>query len=174
MTNTNHNSISTATEQDIPALVSLVNSAYRGDSSRKGWTTEADLLGGNRIDETSLRELFQKPNTLILTYQDAGHLLGCVHLETKGDDLYLGMLTVSPDAQTNGIGKQLLSAAEQLAVDRRCRAVTMTVITVRHELIAWYERRGYQPTGHTQPFPDDPRFGLKKQPLAFMVMEKIL
>ncbi|AKD58602.1 GCN5 family acetyltransferase [Spirosoma radiotolerans] len=171
---THLNPISTATEQDIPALVSLVNSAYRGDSSRKGWTTEADLLGGVRTSEESLREMFQNPNALILKYEDADHLLGCVYLEAKGNDLYLGMLTVSPDAQANGIGKQLLTAAEQLAVERKCRAITMTVITVRHELIAWYERRGYQPTGNKQPFPDDPRFGIKKQPLEFMVMEKIL
>ncbi|WP_461072371.1 GNAT family N-acetyltransferase [Spirosoma horti] len=170
----NQKHISTATEQDIPALVSLVNSAYRGDSSRKGWTTEADLLDGVRTSDESLRELFQNPNALILKYEDAGHLLGCVYLEAKEKDLYLGMLTVSPDAQTNGIGKQLLTAAEQLAIDRKYRAVTMTVITVRHELIAWYERRGYYATGNKQPFPDDPRFGIKKQSLEFMVMEKIL
>ena len=174
VTTINREHISTATEQDIPALVSLVNSAYRGDSSRKGWTTEADLLDGIRTSEESLREMFQNPNALILKYEDAGQLLGCVYLETKENDLYLGMLTVSPDAQTNGIGKQLLTAAEQLAINRKCRAVTMTVITARHELIAWYERRGYQPTGGKQPFPDDPRFGIKKQPLEFMVMEKIL
>ncbi|WP_460940128.1 GNAT family N-acetyltransferase [Spirosoma humi] len=174
MTATQQDPISTATEQDIPALVSLVNSAYRGDSSRKGWTTEADLLGGTRTSEESLREVFQTPNAQILKYEDMGTLLGCVYLEIKGNDLYLGMLTVSPDAQAQGIGKQLLNAAEQLAIDRKCRAVTMTVITVRHELIAWYERRGYQPTGSRQPFPDDPKFGIKKQPLEFMVMEKIL
>lgn len=174
MTTTPHEAISTATEQDIPALVYLVNSAYRGDSSRRGWTTEADLLGGNRIDDVSLRGMLQNPAVLLLKYEDAGRLIGCVYLEIKGNDLYLGMLTVSPDTQTNGIGKQLLAAAEQRAVDRQCRAVTMTVITVRYELIAWYERRGYRQTGDTQPFPNDTRFGIKKQPLTFMVMKKIL
>lgn len=174
MTTTQYEPISTATEQDIAALVSLVNSAYRGDSSRRGWTTEADLLSGDRIDASSIRDMLQNPNSLLLKYEDAGCLIGCVCLEVKGDDLYLGMLTVSPDAQANGIGKQLLAAAEQCATDRKCRAVTMTVISVRHELIAWYERRGYRPTGDTQPFPTDIRFGIKKQPLAFMVMEKIL
>jgi ribosomal protein S18 acetylase RimI-like enzyme len=170
----NQVSISTATEQDIPALDSLVNSAYRGDSSRQGWTTEADLLDGIRTSEHSLRAMLQNPNSLILKYEEASNLLGCVYLETKGNDLYLGMLTVSPDAQTNGIGKQLLLAAEQIALDRKCRAITMTVITVRQELLAWYERRGYRPTGETQPFPDDPRFGVPKQPLEFIVLEKVL
>ena len=166
--------ISAATEQDIPALTILVNSAYRGDSSKKGWTTEADLLGGVRTSEESLKANFENPNATILKYEDDGQLQGCVYLEMKGSDLYLGMLTVSPDAQTNGIGKALMAAAEQMAQEAHCRAITMTVITVRHELIAWYERRGFRATGETLPFPDDPKFGLPKQPLSFIVMEKVL
>jgi ribosomal protein S18 acetylase RimI-like enzyme len=166
--------ITPATEQDVLTLNILVNSAYRGESSKKGWTTEADLLDGLRTNETSLRTMLQNPAITILKYEEDGQLLGCVSLENKGSDLYLGMLTVSPDAQTNGIGKQLLAAAEARAKAQHCRAITMTVITVRHELIAWYERRGYQPTGDKQPFPDDPRFGLPKQPLEFIVMEKVL
>ena len=105
----------TATEQDIPALNHLVNSAYRGDSSRKGWTTEADLLDGIRTSEESLRTMIQNPNAMILKYEEAGQLLGCVYLEMKGNDLYLGMLTVSPEAQAKGIGKHLLLAAEHIA-----------------------------------------------------------
>ncbi len=164
--------ISSATEADVPVLNALVNGAYRGDSSRKGWTTEADLLDGIRTDEAGLRAMLQNPAAKILKYEQGGQLLGCVYVEEKGQDLYLGMLTVLPDAQTNGIGKQLVQAAEQMAADERCRAVTMTVITARHELIAWYERRGYQATGEKQPFPDDPRFGLPKQPLEFIVLRK--
>lgn len=164
-----------ATEQDIPTLNELVQSAYRGDSSRKGWTTEADLLDGIRTDEAGLKAMLANPRATILKYVDAGQLIGCVYLETKGDSLYLGMLTVSPDAQAGGIGKQLMAAAEQVARDRHCRAITMTVIPQRHELIAFYERRGYRSTGETQSFPmDDPRFGLPKQPLSFIVMEKPL
>ena len=166
--------ISSATEQDIPALNVLVNGAYRGDSSRKGWTTEADLLDGIRIDEDALQTMLRNPDVMILKYEQAGQLLGCVYLETKGQTLYLGMLTVSPDAQNSGIGKQLLASAEQIAYKKQCRAITMTVITQRHELIAWYQRRGYQPTGETQPFPDDPRFGFPKQPLTFVVLKKRL
>lgn len=165
-------SISFATEADVPTLNALVNGAYRGEGSRKGWTTEADLLDGIRTDEAGLRAMLQNLAVRILKYEQDGQLLGCVYVEKKGTDLYLGMLTVSPDAQTNGIGKRLLLAAEQMAIDQHCRAVTMTVITARHELIAWYERRGYQATGEKQPFPDDPRFGIPKQPLEFIVLKK--
>lgn len=162
-----------ATEQDIPALNELVQSAYRGDSSRRGWTTEADLLDGIRTDEAALKTMLANPQAMILKYIHDGQLTGCVYLETKGDALYLGMLTVSPDVQAGGIGKQLMAAAEQVARDQNCRAMTMTVIPQRHELIAFYERRGYRSTGQTEPFPmDDPRFGLPKQPLSFVVMEK--
>ncbi|WP_040005939.1 GNAT family N-acetyltransferase [Fibrisoma limi] len=173
-------SIRPAAESDISTLNQLVNSAYRGDSSRRGWTTEADLLDGIRTDESSLRAMLQNPAATILTYEADGQLIGCVYLETKTDrsgasTLYLGMLTVSPDAQTGGIGKQLMAAAEQVAREQGCRSITMTVIPQRHELIAWYERRGYRATGETRPFPmDDPRFGLPKVPLSFIVMEKVL
>lgn len=172
--------ISPATEQDIPNLNTLVNSAYRGDSSRRGWTTEADLLDGIRTDEESLRAMLQNPQATILKYEASGQLLGCVYLEKKSDSsghasLYLGMLTVSPHAQAGGIGKQLMAAAEQVAHGKQCRTIQMTVIPQRTELIAWYERRGYRPTGETKPFPmDDPRFGLPKVPLSFIVMEKII
>ncbi|GAB4056009.1 GNAT family N-acetyltransferase [Spirosoma litoris] len=165
-------SISPATEQDIPALDKLVNSAYRGESSKKGWTTEADLIDGQRTNEYGLREMLQTPHATILKYEESGKLLGCVYLEKKGTELYLGMLTVSPDAQTGGIGKQLMAAAEKHAIELHCTAITMTVITVRHELIAWYKRRGYQPTGERIPFPNNPNLGILKQPLEFMVMKK--
>lgn len=166
--------ISPATVADIPALNELVNSAYRGETSRRGWTTEADLLDGIRTDEDSLRALLDNPTATLLTYKVADELLGCVYLDVQGDELYLGMLTVSPDAQANGIGKQLLAAADQLALDHRCRVIAITVIPQRHELVAFYERRGYHATGETEAFPDDPRFGIPKEPLSFIVMEKVV
>nr|WP_266369458.1 GNAT family N-acetyltransferase [Tellurirhabdus rosea] len=162
-----------ATETDIPQLTMLVNSAYRGDSSRKGWTTEADLLGGIRTTEEGMRAMLQKPTATILCYLQADDLIGCVYLEKKEEDLYLGMLTVDPERQAGGIGKQLLSAAEEHARAQGCRAIQMTVISVRHELIAYYERRGFRATGETEPFPmNDPRFGLPKQNLEFIVLKK--
>lgn len=163
-----------AVEADIPTLNALVNSAYRGEGAKKGWTTESDLLDGIRVDETALREIIRNPEASIIKYEEAGKVLGCVYVEKKDDKLYLGMLTVSPDKQTGGIGRKLVDAAEKKAITEGCKIVTMTVISVRHELIAWYERRGYRNTGDVLPFPSDPRFGTPKQPLSFIVMEKVL
>lgn len=164
-----------ATETDIPSLDKLVNSAYRGESSKKGWTTEADLLGGIRTDADGLKKMMSEPGAVILKYTgEENELQGCVFLKQKGSKLYLGMLTVHPELQAKGIGKKLLSAAEAYAHQKGCDGITMTVISVRHELIAWYERHGYQKTGETEPFPTDPSFGLPKQALEFVVMEKQL
>lgn len=167
--------IQVATAEDIPAIEKLVNSAYRGDSSRKGWTTEADLLGGQRTNAASLLKMMNEPGAVIVKYTgESGILEGCVYLKQKANTLYLGMLTVSPELQAKGIGRKMLAAAEQHARSLGCKSITMTVISVRSELIAWYERNGYGKTGATKPFPTDPKFGLPKQPLHFIVMEKLL
>ena len=161
-----------ATKQDIPALNKLVNSAYRGDSSKKGWTTEADLLDGIRTNEESLTEMINRSNAVILLAEEKGDVKGCVYLEEQNDALYLGMLTVNPELQGQGIGAQLMNAAEQRAIGIGCKKIKMTVITLRKELIAYYQRKGYSDIGERKPFPTDPKFGIAKQPLEFMVMEK--
>jgi ribosomal protein S18 acetylase RimI-like enzyme len=167
--------ISVATGADIPALNILINSAYRGESSKKGWTTEADLLGGVRTDETSLAVLLNKPGAVIFTSRnEEGIITGCVYLQKEPGTFYLGMLTVSPVLQANGIGRQLMKAAEEYVKKEKTDNISMTVISVRHELIAWYERNGYIKTGETKPFPTDPAFGIPKQPLEFVVMKKEL
>jgi N-acetylglutamate synthase-like GNAT family acetyltransferase len=165
--------IEKATLNDVPELNTLVNSAYRGESSKKGWTTEADLLGGIRTDEQGLTETLNQPNTTVLKYTENGKIVGCVLLEQQTDKLYLGMLTVSPTLQGGGIGKMFLKAAEEVAQSLQINKITMTVVSVRKELIDWYKRHGYQETGETKPFPmNDPNFGLPKQFLEFIVMEK--
>ena len=162
-----------ANENDIPALNILVNSAYRGDSSKQGWTTEADLLGGIRTDEDSLKELMQQPGGCILKYEEENKLLGCVYLKQEDNKLYLGMLTVSPTLQNKGIGKILLAASEDEARKQNCSAVFMSVISLRTELINWYKKHGYCDTGKTKPFPeDDPKFGIPKTKLEFIILEK--
>jgi ribosomal protein S18 acetylase RimI-like enzyme len=165
--------IKPATLADVAALNRLVNSAYRGESSKKGWTTEADLLDGTRIDELALSELVQKSGTTIMTYKEGSTLLGCVELRKEGTKLYLGMLSVEPDTQGKGIGKKLLAASEVHAKEQGCNKIFMTVISVRAELIDWYVRHGYQLTGEKKPFilPDS-RWGLPKQQLEFVVLEK--
>jgi ribosomal protein S18 acetylase RimI-like enzyme len=165
--------IAVANDADIPRLNALVNSAYRGEYSKKGWTTEADLLGGIRTDEQALTDVIHDQQSFMLKYVLDGEIVGCVHLRKEGDELYLGMLTVSPDLQAKGIGKQLLFAAEGEARKRNCSAVYMTVISVRKELIEWYRRHGYVDTGERRPFPhDDPRFGIPKTRLEFVVLRK--
>lgn len=167
--------ISVAGLEDIASLELLVNSAYRGETSQKGWTTEADLLDGIRINQSSLTKIIQNPQSVILKYTDTeGNIRGCVYLDKKENALYLGMLTVSPELQGKGIGKELMKAAEDFAKSVGLRTITMTVISVRHSLIGWYERHGYFPTGETHPFPDDPDFGIPKKPLYFRVLEKQL
>jgi len=167
--------ISKATIADIPSMVILINSAYRGESSKKGWTTEADLLGGVRTTEKSLEETMSKPGAIILINRnDHGEITACVYLQKEPGTFYLGMLTVSPLLQTGGIGGRLLKAAEEFVKKENGNNITMTVISVRTELIAWYERRGYTKTGETKPFPTDPAFGIPKQTLEFVVMKKML
>ena len=165
--------ITKATTNDIPELNILVNSAYRGESSKRGWTTEEHLLGGIRTDEEGLLQTFENEQITILKYTENDKIIGTVSLEKQGEKLYLGMLTVSPDLHGGGIGKQLLKAAEVFAREEKIPKIVMTVISVRAELIAWYERHGYIRTGETKPFPmDDPNFGMPKEFLEFVVLEK--
>jgi ribosomal protein S18 acetylase RimI-like enzyme len=165
--------ITPASIKDSRALNILVNSAYRGDESRKGWTTEADLLDGTRINEAALQELIQKPDTTFLKYEESGVLLGCVELRIEGSKLYLGTLSVNPTNQNKGIGKKLLQAGEEYARQVGCSAIKMTVIDGRQTLIDWYVRHGYSLTGERKPFivPDE-RWGVPKQKLEFVVLEK--
>ena len=161
---------------DIPELVLLINSAYRGDASRKGWTTEADLLQGElRTDISTLTGIMNKPGATVLKYiSDEGKINGCVYLQKQERGLYLGMLTVAPELQAGGIGKKLLEAAAGHAKQNHCPSIFMNVISLRGELIAWYERHGYQLTGEIKPLPADNRFGVPTQPLEFAIMEKII
>jgi len=166
-----------AATAEAPALVALVNSAYRGDSSKAGWTTEADLLGGQRIDIEGLTEMMVRPGNVILLHERDHVPVACVHLERTGEDCYLGMLTIQPTVQRAGLGRQMLEAAERWAIEHwSARTMHMTVIVQRHELIAWYERRGYRRTGERKPFPyGDERFGLpRRDDLAFEVLSKPL
>lgn len=169
-----------AADTDLDAIAALVNSAYRGESSRAGWTTEADYLDGQRTDpETLRRDLAANPRARLLMLKDGPDqpLLGCVWLEPAKDDTwYLGMLTVTPTLQDRQLGRTMLAAAEAYAAGEGARRIQMTVVSIRDTLIAWYERRGYAFTGETRPFPyDDDLFGVpRRADLSFIVMEKAL
>ena len=166
-----------ATSADVAAIVALVESAYRGDVSRKGWTTEADLLDGQRTDPAGVAELIAKPGSCMLLGERDGTLLACANLEKRGEAGYFGMFSVRPELQGAGIGRVMLAEAERLARDDwHCREMQMTVISVRDELIAWYERRGYRRTGIYSAFPyGDERFGIpKRDDLRFELLVKSL
>ena len=160
--------------KDVPALKKLLDSAYRGEESKKGWTTEADLLSGEvRTDEATLSKIIAEENSVILKYEgDANQILGCVHLKKNGDRLYLGMLSVSPTQQGKGIGKMFLKKAEEHALEIGCSKIYMQVISVRKELNDWYMRHGFAPTGERFPFDVDEKYGVQAQPLEFMILEK--
>ncbi|MEO7917727.1 MAG: GNAT family N-acetyltransferase, partial [Dokdonella sp.] len=143
-----------ATVADVAAMVALVESAYRGDVSRRGWTTEADILDGQRTDVPMLTAMLANPQALFLLAERDGRLLACCELQNKGDRAYFGMFSVEPTGQNVGIGKQVLAEAERIVRDEwHCAHMEMTVIDVRQALIAWYERRGYQRTGEHSAFP---------------------
>ena len=167
-----------ATIEDLPALHALIESAYRGDSARAGWSHEADLLDGQRTDLAELEAILADPGRQLLVLRNGDEMPACVALTDKGAGLaYLGLLTVDPRRQSGGLGRSMLAAAEDHAVaEFGADRVEMTVISQREELIEWYGRRGYRATGERRPFPhDDPRAGRpKRADLEFIVLEKQL
>lgn len=163
---------------DVPNLQPLVHHAYRGERARAGWTHEADLLEAQRIDEQQLAETIGDPDQTILLAEGDEGLVGCVQVADKGDGLaYIGMVTVDARYQDRGLGRRLLQEAERLALQRfGATRAEMTVIAQREELIDWYRRRGYAPTGERRPFPyTDRRFGTpRRDDLEFIVLTRDL
>ena len=168
--------ITAATIADIASIKELLNNTYRGEKSRQGWTTEADLIAGNvRADENIIKDVLEQTGSVILIYKyDKQNITGCVNLQKHDAKVYLGMFSVSPQLQGGGIGKQLLQAAEEFALQINCTAIYMTVISVRTELVNWYKRHGYVETGERKPFIEDGLTGKHLQPLEFMTLEKTL
>jgi GNAT superfamily N-acetyltransferase len=161
---------------DIYSIISLVNSAYRGESGKQGWTTEADLLDGQRTDQDEINRLLTAQDSLILLAEIEGELVASVHLEKHQEGAYFGMLAVRPHWQNQGIGKTVIATAESIAKQQwKADKMLMTVITLRHELIDFYGRCGYLRTGRTIPFPTSEKFGIQKVPgLILEYLEKPL
>jgi ribosomal protein S18 acetylase RimI-like enzyme len=167
--------ISLATPADAPALAALINQAYRGPATPQTWTTESHLLDGPRISESHVLKMATQSHdnqAALLKYEaGTGVIQGCVYLEVNEDFLYLSTLAVAPGAQGQGVGRQLLAAAEDYARQHGCTRVLMSVLSARPELLAWYERHGYQRTGKSEAFPDTIEFGRPRQPLALLGLE---
>lgn len=167
--------ISIAQKEDAIAITNLLNVAYRGPASKQGWTTEADLIAGEtRANVEMVQALLLQPETIFLVYKDQNKVIGCVNLQKHGSKIYLGMFAILPQMQTGGLGKQLLKASEEYAINLKCTAIYMTVISLRSELIDWYQRHGYQDMGITKPFIEDAITGKHLRKLEFMVLEKKL
>lgn len=168
-----------ATEADYPAVIDLVNVAFRATGAEASWNIEAGILEGQRMNDSLLREdLASNPEAQLLIHKDKdGSVLGTVWLDPRADRAwYLGLLTIRPALQKQKLGSKLLVAAEEYAKERGALAIRMTVLNVRNGLMAWYERRGYRRTGETKPFPyGDGRFGVPlRDDLEFVVFEKPL
>ncbi|MEZ7505324.1 GNAT family N-acetyltransferase [Flavobacterium sp. Arc2] len=165
--------ITIATLEDVSELNKLINSGYRGEFSKKGWTTEANILEGSRTNDAELKEIISTSKNTLLKFTENNRIIGCVLLVEKEQQLYLGMLTVSPELQNSGIGKKLLQQAEVHAQALGLPTIIMTVIAIRTELIDWYKRHGYADTGAREAFPEsDIHISIVEQPLEFMVLEK--
>ena len=170
-------SLRDATEADIGPLVTLIQSAYRGESSRTGWTTEADLLDGQRTDPEGVRDVIDSSVSRMLVAERDGTIVACCQLEHRGDAAYFGMFAVDPGAQGGGLGRTVLEHAERTAAQAwGVSTMQLTVITAREDLIAWYERRGYRRTGELTRFPyGDERFGIpRRDDLQFELLIKSL
>lgn len=169
-------SISKAEKQDAEQIAALINSAYRGESSQQGWTTEADLLAGLRTDMEEILQLISSDDSMLLLCKVEAELVGSVHLQKQAEQVCLGMLAVNPPLQGGGIGKQLLEAAEQAAKQNwGVNKSVMSVISCRSELIAFYERRGYRRTGVSKSFPVKPELWMPKVGgLRLEILEKML
>jgi ribosomal protein S18 acetylase RimI-like enzyme len=163
--------------RDVDDVVELVQSAYRGDTSRQGWTTEADLLEGQRTDAAAVQELIEQADSVLLLALRNGTLVGSCQLVCRelGESAFFGMFAIRPGLQGVGLGRAVLAEAERVArTEWGARAMRMTVIRQREELIDWYRRRGYEPTGESEPFPyGDERYGIPlRDDLEFIVLEK--
>lgn len=161
---------------DVEALVGLIESAYRGDASRAGWTTEADLLAGQRTDPDGVREVITAAGSRLLVAERAGEMVACCQLQKREAYVYFGMFSVSPQLQGGGVGKAVMAEAERIAREWGAEEIRMTVIRQREDLIAFYERRGFGRTGRFEPFPyGDERFGLPlRDDLEFAELAKTL
>jgi ribosomal protein S18 acetylase RimI-like enzyme len=167
-----------ADASDVPAIVALVESAYRGEASLAGWTSETHLLGGQRTDAEAVSAVVTAPGSAMMLAEAGGRVVGCCQLERRpGAEVYFGMFSVRPGSQGQGWGGEILAEAERLGRDEWGAAtMVMTVLAQRQDLIGWYERRGYRRTGQTRPFPyGDERAGIPKRPdLRFDVLAKAL
>ncbi len=165
-----------ASVDDADEINRLVNSVYRGENSKKGWTTEAEFLGGIRITEEKIREIIERRSDIVIISVDGDNIIGCVHLENTGSYSYLGMLSVDVNYQDKGIGKLLINECERYTKEVwKLDTIKMKVINRRVELMEYYYRRGYKTTGEIEEFISGAdTFGDPTEKLSFETLGKEL
>lgn len=160
---------------DVEEICNLVNLCYRGEASKKGWTTEANMLTGIRVSTEEISDIIRKHDSFIFKFTQNNIIISTVLLEIHDNQLYLGMLCVDPNLQNNGTGKKMLKFATDFAIKNNKNKIIMTVISERESLIKWYNRHGYIDNGKREPFPashnKDVISGTK---LEFVVLEKTI
>lgn len=168
--------LAAAETKDSEAIAALVNSVYRGENAKKGWTTEAGFLEGIRITAEKVEEIISRNTDIIIKAVLSGEITGCVHLENKGGYSLLGMLSVDVRFQDKGIGKLLINECERYTKEVfRLNEIKMKVISRRTELIDYYIRRNYTVTGEREEFGSGgDTFGRPKEKLYFEIMSKKL
>jgi N-acetylglutamate synthase-like GNAT family acetyltransferase len=161
---------------DAESITRLVNSVYRGENSKKGWTTEADLLEGIRITTEKIEEIINSPDDVIIVAELNNEMPGCVNLTKMKNQCMLGMLSVDVNLQNSGIGRKIIEYSEDFAKNTwGCNEMVMKVIGVRKELIEYYQRRGYKISGKKEPFTLNHHFGKpQRNDLYFIYMTKKL
>ena len=164
-----------ATPQDADDITHLVNTTYHGPESIRGWTPEAHLHAGPRTHLNSVMRDIENPNARIVLAYSRGSLVGCATIEHHGDDAHFGMFAVRPSLQGGGIGRAILAETERLAADLwQCKTMTMSSINLQENLIAYYERRGFVPTGERQPFPFAENAGALRTDYDLIILRKDL
>lgn len=159
---------------EVPEVVDLVNDAYGRTETESGWTSEDEILDGPRVQAADVREILERPASAMLVAELEGEIVAAGHVqELEPGVSEIGMLSVRPELQAKGLGREVLARAEDFArAEQEAQRVVLHVLTIREELLEWYERRGYERTGETKPFePEEPQRSLVG-PLAFEVLEK--
>lgn len=125
-----------ATAADRAHLIPLINAAFAIET----------FLEGTRTDEERLAEIMRK-GTVLASEDAAGRLLGCVYVEVRGKDGYIGQLAVDPAHQGKGLARRLMAEAEEHLRRYGCATVEITVLNTRPELPPLYRHFGFVETG---------------------------
>jgi N-acetylglutamate synthase-like GNAT family acetyltransferase len=134
--------IRVATEADFDTVMRLINTAF---------AIELSFKVRDRVNRPELEEYFRKGNFLLS--EENGRATGCVFVERTGERAYMGLLSVDPSLQKQGLGRRLVAAAEEFARELGAHHMDLTVVNIRTELLDIYGKLGYRDTGITEPFP---------------------